>query len=104
MVETMECFKNLTIKKDCPLSKEQLLKKNQIQIVTDTNDNQHIVLTPGQSFNDLTPIEKLYTNGVTSVPVQVSGQWMLPTASNATYPGGGRGQEGTTPPAPNTIL
>ena len=69
MVSTVEYFKNLTIKKDCLLSKEELLKNGIIEIVTDTNDNQHIVLTPGQTFSDLTPIEKLYINGVTTIPI-----------------------------------
>lgn len=74
MDTTIECFKNLTIKKDCPISKEELLKKNLIQIVTDTNDNQHIVLTPEISFSEPTPIEKLYINGVTTIPVLSSSQ------------------------------
>ena len=66
---TLEYFKNLTIKKECSLSKEELLKMGQIEIVTDTSDTQHIVLTQGQSFSDLTPIEKLYINGVTTIPI-----------------------------------
>lgn len=70
----IECFKNLTIKKDCLLSKEELLKNRMIEMVTDTNDNQHIVLTPGQTFNDLTPIEKLYVYGVTTIPILSSSQ------------------------------
>ena len=70
----IECFKNLTIKKDCLLSKEELLKNGIIEMVTDTNDNQHIVLKPGQTFNDLTPIEKLYVYGVTTIPILSSSQ------------------------------
>lgn len=70
----IECFKNLTIKKDCPLSKEELLKNGMIEMVTDTNDNQHIVLTSGQTFSDLTPIEKLYVYGTTTIPILSSCQ------------------------------
>ena len=62
-------FKNLTIKKHCPESKQILLENDFIQTILDSDNSEHIVLSPNKTFDDLTPLEQFYIYGVTTIPI-----------------------------------
>lgn len=72
-IQNIDSFKNLTLKhneKAIEQSINILLENNQIEVIQDSDNNKHIVLSKHiNNIQDLTPIDRLFVFGVTTIPI-----------------------------------